>query len=199
MALDTYSGLLESIGAWLGKGATLNSRIPDFIRLTESRLNKVLDDPEMEVSATLTLVSGTATLPADFGHLVSAGTSLYGRIEQVSDAQFSDFRTSSGDPRSFAIIDGSFVTAPSGTGSVSIVYRRQIPALTADAPSNWLLDLSPEAYLYGCLLQAEFFGWNDERLPTVKAFYDDAVGTLQIDATKRKWGGAPLAPRLGRT
>src|SRR6185312_8863832 len=104
MALDTYSGLVESVGAWLGKGTTLDARIPDFIKLTESRLNKVLDDPEMEVSATLTLSGGSATLPADFGSFVSVGTSDRGRIDEVSASQFSDFRSVAGDPRSFAVI-----------------------------------------------------------------------------------------------
>lgn len=198
MALDTYSGLVESVGAWLGKGTTLDTRIPDFIRLTESRLNKVLDDPDMEVAATITLTSGVGALPADYGTIVSVNNGVYGRLDPVSSAQFSAYSGVAGNPAVYAIQDGEFVTAPAGSGSVSIIYRRRIPALTADAPTNWLLDLSPEAYLYGCLLQAEFFGWNDERLPTVKAFYDDAVATLETDAAKRKYGGAPLAPRIGR-
>lgn len=199
MALDTYSGLVDAVGAWLNKGTSLNARIPDFITLTESRLNKVLDDPDMEVAATITLTSGVGTLPADYGSLVSVNNGIYGRLTQASEAQFSSFSGISGNAVYYAIQGAQFTTAPAGSGSVAIIYRRRIPALTAGAPTNWLLTLSPEAYLYGCLLQAEFFGWNDERLGTVKAFYDDAVQTLRLDAERRKWGSAPLAPVLGRT
>lgn len=199
MALDTYSGLKAAISSWLNKGTTLDAQIPDFIRLTESHLNKKLDDPEMEVSDTITLTGGTGLLPADFGSLISVQNGVYGRLEAVSSAQFADFYPISGNPRLYTIQAGNFVTAPSGSGSVTILYRRRIPALSDTSQTNWLLDTAPEAYLYGSLLQAEFYGWNDERLPLVKSAFDEAISDLQVDAAKRRWGSAPLAPRLGRT
>lgn len=198
MALANYTDLQAAIRAWLNKGTTLDAQIPDFIRLAESRLNKVLEDPDMQVSGTISLTAGVGSLPADFGSLISASDSVYGRIEPVSVSQFSDFSSISGNPRTYTIRAGQFVTAPAGAGTVNIIYTRAIPPLASNA-TNWLLTRAPEVYLYGSLLQAEFFGWNDERLPLIKAAWDEAIGELRADGAKRRWGGAPIAPRLART
>jgi len=200
MALDNYSGLVESVGAWLGKGTTLDDRIPDFIRLTESRLNKVLEDPEMEVTSTSTTTGQYLGLPSDFGELRSISVGGY-RLTEVTAADFSGYNTLAGNPSVYGIIDGQlgFYPNPSTGSAVTIVYIRRIPGLSGTNPTNWLLTLAPEAYLYGCLLVAELFGWNDERLPTIKAFYDDAVDTLRQDAVRRRLGAAPLAPRIRRS
>ena len=199
MPLASYSDLVDAISAWLNKGTALAARIPDFIRLTESRLNKVLDDPAMEVRATSTVAGRYLTLPDDFGSLRSISVGGV-RLKGATQGDFSGFSPQSGDPLTYGIAGNQLEFAPvPGSGSVEIVYSRSIPALSEDRTTNWLLDRSPDAYLYGSLLHAEFFGWNDERLPTIKAFYDDAVDALQQDAAKRRWGAAPLAPRLGRT
>jgi len=79
-----------------------------------------------------------------------------------------------------------------------MVYRRRIPALSATTTTNWLLDLAPDAYLYGALVQAEAFLAEDDRLPMWKAAFDEAINELRADADKRKWGAGPLAPRIDR-
>ena len=200
MALANYTDLTGAISAWLNKGTTLDARIPDFIRLTESRLNKILDDPEMEVTATAATAGRYLGLPSDFGELRSISVGGY-RLKGATTADFSGFSTVAGIPRTYAIYDGQIAFAPvPATGSdVEIVYTRRIPALTSGAPTNWLMSLAPEVYLYGSLLAAELYLWNDERLPTIKAAYEEAVNDLKSDAVRRRWGAAPLAPRLGRT
>ncbi len=201
MALDTYTGLVEAIGGWLNRGTTLDARIPDFIRLTESRLNKILDDPEMEVTSTATSSGQYLALPSDFGELRTIRIGNY-RLSQNTAADFSGFSTSVGGiPRVYSISDGQLAFAPiPATGSgVSITYIRRVPALTATAPTNWMLSLAPEVYLYGSLLAAEGYLMNDERLPMLKSAYEEAIGDLRADASRRRWGAAPLAPRIRRT
>jgi hypothetical protein len=82
---------------------------------------------------------------------------------------------------------------------MTMLYIRRIPPLTAAAPTNWLLTLAPDLYLYGCLMQANIYGWQDERVPGFKALYEEAIEELKRDGDNRRWGSAPLAPRLGRT
>lgn len=201
MALDSYSGLVSAISGWLDKGSTLDARIPEFIALTESRLNKVLEDPEMEVTAIASSAGRSLALPADFGELRSINVGGY-RLTQATAAEFSGFNSSlSGIPRSYSITDGQLWFAPiPATGSdISITYLRTIPPLTAIAPTNWLLTRAPELYLYGSLLEAEGYLWNDERLPLIQARFEEALGNLRTDGVRRRWGASPLAPRLGRT
>jgi hypothetical protein len=200
VALDDYAGLKGEIADYLNRGTTLDAKIPTFIRLTESRLNKVLDDPEMEVTATAIVTGQYLGLPDDFGELKSIGVGGY-RLRGATVADFSGFSNVAGLPRTYGIYDGqlAFAPVPSTGENVTLVYTRRIPGLSDTTTTNWLLEQAPEAYLYGSLLQAEAYLWNDERLPTWREFYSDAVATLQADGAKRKHGAAPLAPRLGRT
>lgn len=196
--IGTYVELQAAIRNWLNKGTTLDARIPEFVQLAEARFKRVLDDLDQMATGTITLTAGAGSLPSDFGSFVSVTDTTYGRLEQVSASQFSDFTPSSGNPRVFAIIGNQIKTAPSGSGSVAIVYKLGLPPLASNT-TNWLLTRAPDLYLFGSLIQAEFYGWNDERLPMLKSAVDEMIGELRADSANRRWGGAPIAPRLART
>lgn len=198
MAITNYTELQAALRSWLNKGTTLDTQLPDFIALAEAELRCILDDLDQKITGTITLTSGVGSLPANFGSFVSVSDSVYGRIEQVTASQFGDYPGVAGNPRVFAIIGTQIKTAPSGSGSLNIVYKLGIPPLASNS-TNWLLTRAPHIYLYGSLLQAEFFGWNDERLPLIKSWFDEKIGQLRVDSDKREYGGAPLAPRIGRT
>lgn len=195
----TYPDLVDTLEGYLNR-TDFTARIPMFISLVEAKLNRLLDDPEMEVISTAAITDQYVGLPDDFGQLRSISVGGY-RLTGATQADFSGFPNISGIPQTYAIIDGqiSFAPVPS-TGSVAtIVYTRRIPALDAGNPTNWLLTLAPDIYLYGVLMQAHIYGWNDERVPGFKVLYEEAIQELIADAQKRRWGAAPLVPRLGRT
>jgi hypothetical protein len=198
MAFANRADLASAVTAWLKGNATLTTRIPDFIRLTEARLNRLLRDPDQIATASLNLASGSATLPTDFGELVQLGDYGY-RLRQVSASEFGTYQPLAGNPRVYAINAGSMRVLPAtGSATTPISYYRAITPLANDGDSNWLLARAPDVYLYGALLQAEFFGWTDERLPMIKAAWDEAISELRADGTSRRWG-VGLAPKLGRT
>ncbi len=200
MPISTYPELVTELEAYLNR-ADYTPRIPTFIQLTEARLNRLLDDPEMEVRATATGTGQYTTLPADFKRMVGVSTGNDFALEQISGAQLTSFdQTVTGSPRFYAIADGSISFAPiNSAANISMLYIRRIPPLTVAAPTNWLLTMAPDLYLYGALLQAHLFGWFDERLPIFKGAFDEAIDEMRSDASTRRWGSAPLAPRLGRT
>lgn len=197
MSIGTYSALVSAVGDWLDRD-DLAARAPTFIQLAEARLNRLLDDPEMEVTATTTAEGDLTTLPEDFGGMVSVSTGN-GILKAVGPAEFASFRTASGTPRNYAIIDNSITFAPgNSTAAITMVYRRRIPPLTAAAPTNWLLTLAPDAYLYGALMQAEGFLAEDDRVSGWKSMFDEAIAELRLDGARRKWGAGPIAPRINR-
>ena len=109
------------------------------------------------------------------------------------------FRDVSGTPRSYAIVDGSITFAPGNvTTPITMLYRRRLPALTAASPTNWLLTLAPDVYLYGALTQAEGFLAEDDRVAGWKSMFDEAIAELRMDGARRKWGAGPIAPRINR-
>lgn len=200
MTIATYAELVTELEAYLNR-TDYTARIPTFIKLTEARLNRLLDDPDMEVRATITATEQYTALPADFKRLVGVSTGNDYELEQVSASQITSLnQLTTGIPRKYAIVDGAITFAPvSSNSAIAIVYIRGIPALTSTEPTNWLLARAPDLYLYGALIQAGIYGWFDERVTGFKSLFDEAIAEMRTDSANRRWGSAPLAPRLART
>lgn len=199
MSIATYSDMVTAVGDWLDR-SDLAARVPDFLRLTESRLNRLLDDPDMEVTETFPATGEFTPLPLDFGEMVSISVGE-GPLASVGPVEFAGYdRTISGDPRVYSIVNRAIAFAPANaTVSITLVYRRSIPALTSINTTNWLLTRAPDVYLYGALVQASAFLAEDDRVGLWKSAFDEAVSELRMDSQRRKWGAGPIAPRIRRT
>lgn len=197
--MGTYDALVAAVGDWLDRD-DLAARVPTFLRLAEARLNRILEDPDMEVTSTAAATGDSTALPADFGAMVSITTGN-GALRPLSPVGFAGFdRSVTGEPRYYSVSNNAISLAPANSGvTFTMVYRRRIPALTAAAPSNWLLVRAPDVYFYAALLQAEAFLAEDDRIPLWKSAFDEALGELWTDGSKRRWGAGPIAPRVRRT
>ena len=67
---------------------------------------------------------------------------------------------------------------PDSDYSIELLYYQRIPALSNTNPTNWLLTICPNAYLYGALLAAQPYLINDERIPMIQSLYRQAVDGL---------------------
>jgi hypothetical protein len=203
MAINTYATLVTAIGNWLDD-ATLTDRIPEFIALNEAELSRVLRTPEMETVSTGVTVASTQTvaLPTGLRQLRSLAiiTDYNSKLQAVPLPvlleTFADQAT--GRPTHYALADENVYLGPTPDGvyTVQFLYRGGVTALTDVATTNWLLTSHPDAYLMGALLQAEFFGWNDNRLPLIKARFDEVLGQINQEAI-RKGQGASIRIRHG--
>lgn len=199
MSISNYTDLVAALGNWLNR-SDLSARIPEFITLAEARFRRTIDDLNQDTSAAIALTAGVGTLPTGMGHLASVADPAYGRLTEVSESQLSAYTNTSGSyPAVYAVVGSQIKTVPASTGTLNIVYRLDLPAVTASNATNWLLNRAPDIYLRGSLLEAEFFGWNDERLPLIKAALDESIAEMNRDSERRRWGSAPIAPRLGRS
>lgn len=190
-----YADLLADVEDTLDRD-DVASRLPSWLRLVEARLNRLLDDPDMEASVTLT--GDGADLPDDFGSMVSIGTAYNQPLSPMSNVEYAALLPVSGTSRAYTIRENKVYYAP-GSVNPTLVYRRQIPPLTDTDDTNWLLERAPDLYFYGALLQAEAWNVNDEAAAGWKAMWDEAIAELRIDGTRRKWGAGPIAPRIRRT
>jgi len=191
------NSLIAAVGDWLDRD-DLAARAGTFIQLAEARLNRLLDDPEMEVTATYSADGDWTPLPEDFGSMVSISTGN-GSLQATGPVEFASYRSIGGTPRRYSIYDGGIGFAPTNaSATIALVYKRRLPALSESTPTNWLLTLAPDAYLYGALVQAEGFLAEDDRVAGWKAMFDEAIGELRGDADKRRWGSGPIAPRINR-
>lgn len=200
MSLSTYSELLEDVTDTLDRD-DIETRFPRWVRLVESRLNRLLEDPDMEVVSNLVAAGVATALPADFGSMVAISDGEGRPLLPMGPVEFAGVdRTISGTPIYYTIEDNAISFAPANaTANIRLVYRRTIPALTEDNATNWLLDRAPDVYFYGILLQANAWDVSTEQAAGWKGLFDEAIDELRTDGSRRKWGAGPLAPRIRRT
>jgi hypothetical protein len=183
MALNSYTDLVSAIADWLNREDL--TRIPEFVQMAESRLNKSLRVADMETTATAYLVDGAVALPADFEEprrIISMGTGAYQTaLQPLSPSEAGDLYPSSrsGVPIHYTISGGTLTTYPNGgTGQVNMIYYAKLPTLLAYG-TNWLLTRAPDLYLYGSLMEAAPFMGDDQRLETWSTLFQKALQDLQ--------------------
>lgn len=205
MSLDgTYAGLQASVAEFLNR-AELLATIPDFIKLAETQLNRKLRAADMITSATLSVSTSSAALPADFNGMVSfelpsgAGTPLrYVKPEEVR-ALRQTLYTTTGAPKVWSIAGTNLETAPPPDQAYLclMLYYARIPALTNSNTSNWLLTKHPDAYLYGALLQSAPYLKDDARLQTWAALYEKAIDDIAQSDGRVAFGHGLASPFRG--
>jgi hypothetical protein len=192
MAITTYSELQTAVTSYLDAD-NLAASVPDFIGLAENEFARVLRQPEQETRLILPTVAGNerVALPADFAGVkeIALLTDPVEALEGMSiDALYRNFgRSFTSRPRGYAIAGGDLWLgpAPDAAYDLQLVYWAKLTPLSVSAPSNWLLAAHPDLYLFGSLMQAEFYGWNDARLPLVKSRVDEIIMQMAMDGNRR--------------
>lgn len=190
--ITSYATLVDAIVDRMNDSA-LDDFAPEFIQLAEALFNRELNNLDMEGTATLDLTSAatTVSLPTDYKGLRSLHLDDHGPLTQLGPV---DFQTrwaddSRAEPEDFAIFGGviHFGPMPDGDYTATMTYLRTLTGLSATSTTNWLLEQHPDLYLYGALTQAEFRGWNDDRLPMLGTLVDNTIVSInKHDARKRR-------------
>jgi hypothetical protein len=193
MAITTYTELQSAIGNWLDH-SLFTARIPEFITLFEATANRRLRVREQETSTSLTVTSGTATLPTDYLGWRRATMASSPKIEleyvEPSYLQWAFPSNTGGDPLVFTIEASSIYIRPVTSDNLTFLYYAKVPALSDSNPTNWLLTAHPDLYLFGSMVEAELFGVNDSRAPLWKARRDEIFDEIERLATKSRGIGA---------
>lgn len=199
MALVNYSDLKTSIADWLNR-SDLTATIPDFITLAESGFNKEIRNRKMIKRATATIDSQYSAVPADWLQTVDfvIETNPVVTLEFITNEKLDKLRetyTSSGTPKFYTIVGQELEVLPvpdSATLTGEITYYSKIPNLTDVSPTNWLMNSSPDIYLYGSLLQSAPYLVDDSRIPVWASMYQKLVKDLEIADQKARVGDSTL-------
>lgn len=210
MAISTYSDLVTAVTDWMTETRTaVINRIPDFIMLAEAKMNRELLVRQMDQRATTSVDTSTdepeyVTMPSDVQTLrrvALSGETGQPELQYVSPVQFNDMRFtylggSTGKPQFYTTIGDELelLPVPDQDYEIELVYRKNIPALTADSATNWLLTLAPDLYLYATLREAFIFTQDDDRIPLAAQGYASAVDSL--NKISGAFNSAPLAMRV---
>ena len=170
MSITTYSELQSAAANWLNR-ADLEQQIPDFIRLAEATLTKVVRSSHLVSSSNISVAvnANSADAPTQMLEpIFLTGSSDGATLEQVSVQQLNWLRkrmSAKGTPRFYAIVGRKVMVAPSPatTTTLTMWYYTEVPALSDAAATNALLTHEPDLYLYTTLLHAAPFLKDDAK------------------------------------
>jgi hypothetical protein len=208
---DTYLELQDTVADWLNR-KDLNEKIPQFIRLFEARASRELRTHDMVKRATATVNSGYFVVPSDWREtiaLLRTSNDLrslrFVSIENSFEERARYHGTNPCPPEIYTQMDGKFFLypAPQGDVDLELVYRASIPTLSngvtdpmgndISVPTNWLLEKSPDIYLFGSLAEAEPYLKNDERVALWQSKADRIIASMQIEAERASFPQGALA------
>lgn len=212
MALITdYTSLQAAATEWLARDqdTTLIARIPSFIQLCEAKLNRGLFVRQMEQRSSATLSFGVTDaefvlLPPDFQSMRRVRlSSVTGKpnLTFKSGTQMDEYRASNGDatgqPQFFTIFGSEMelVPTPDQAYTLEMVYRTVIPPLASNT-TNWLLQFSPDLYLYGTLLESAPYIKEDDRINTWGLGFKTALDGLNNLGLTSTFNAGPMNMRI---
>jgi len=198
----TYDELKTQIANYLNR-SDLTSQIDIFIDTTEAELNRKLRDKDMIKRATATADGQYLTLPTDWLEVINVEITSgdFTPLFQQSIESLDIFRrannNSSGQPKYFAIVDGTLELAPTPDTSytLQLTYYGKITALSDSNTSNFVLTNHPDVYLYGALKQASIYLMEDDRVQMFTAQFELALEEMRMQQERAAFGKGSLIPR----
>jgi hypothetical protein len=199
--LSTYSALKTAIARLINR-TDLTNDIPGFIRMAEARMFRVLRGHEFTCSRSVTISSGSMSLPCGFRGVVAfrlnnRPSALEFVTPQQMDDKFDAGTSTTGEPRYYAIAGGKFLFSPEPDADYEarLIVTERPEHLSSSNPENWLLEQHPDLYLYASALHAAPLLRDDERIPVWRSFVDQALREIEADILSSQLGAA-LTPQV---
>ena len=199
MAITNYSELTTAVANWLDRD-DLTLRIPEFIALAEAKFNRTLRLRSMEAKYTANTVASQRNLALPTGYIQMRNfqvnttplTTLSYVTPEIYDRLWGG--STSGTPKFYTILANeiSFGPIPGSVMEVEMLFYKNFENLSSVVSTNWLITNAPDVYLYGCMMQAEPFIMNDERVALWGASLNKAIAELQEQDNKDRHSGSAL-------
>jgi len=206
MALSNYTELKDAIADWLDR-SDLTARIPDFIALAETRINRELRIRAMEYRATMNTTAGQRYFALPGGYIqmrnFQLNTNPVTPLEYITPEMLDRLYGSNttGKPKAYSLIGDEIQLAPipDAVYEVEMAYYEKFTPLGdgtgGTVTSNWLTANAPDILLYGALIEAEPFIKNDERIQLWLTAYKEAVDKLQKADDRDRHSGSTMRVR----
>lgn len=200
-AFDNYTALQNAVKGWLFDRDDLDDRIPEFIALAESELNRRLRTRQMVNRSRIVADDRYVALPSDWRNAWN--------IQRVSDDKPLEYKSpveldrwrqqenwGIDEPIFYTLFGDTLELAPAPTTEdtveIEMIYFASVPALSDANTDNWLLQEHPDLYLYGALKHTAPFLLDDERLPVWDNLFETALATANTEAEASRRSGAPM-------
>lgn len=187
--VESYEELCAAVGATLHR-TDMRASIPQWVAAAELEIFRDCDiRPADQVkTGTIAASSGVIPVPAgafDIRHIelgTTPGVTL--RLADLDQIRKKRENNTAGPPLYFAVVGDEIWLGPSNGDSGSIaytmVYYGQPEPLSEENPTNALLRLGWDAYLYGALFHASPHIGADARIPTWTAYWATKKESLKL-------------------
>jgi len=183
-----YTQLKSNIADFLNR-SDLTAVIPTFIELAESQMERPLRVRQMIARATASVDTQYSAVPADFLEAKTfkiTSSNPIQPIEFLTPEQMDDrdqlYANAPGMPKYFTIVGNQIRVSPTpdATYTAELMYFAKLPKLSDSVTTNFLLTSSPDAYLYGALMQAAPYLKDDERVAVWGNLYNTAIESIKF-------------------
>jgi hypothetical protein len=201
MAITNYGQLKTAVADWLNRD-DMASVIPTFIDLAHARVNRVLRVADMVQRTETQLDSRFTQVPADFLQMraIQLRVTPTKALEFLTAEQIIQERSRLSDtarePMFYSILGDTIevMPTPDATYELEISYYQDIPSMSADSDTNWLLTKAPGAYLYGALIESAPYLAEDQRGLVWHELYNKCIEELTLEDEKSRFSGStPIA------
>ena len=175
--LDLRTAVIEHVGK-----ADIADVFPRLVALAESRLNRTLRMRAQISTATITMVTGRAPLPADFAEAIGIyGPSGCEYVQQSPQHKHGYVYSIQGDDVVSSCISGDLV----------LDFYATLPPLSVSiTTSNWLLARYPDIYLYAVSFEAAKYTHDAELATATKGLLDESIATAKSDDEAARYSRA---------
>ena len=198
--VNDYATLKTAIAEYLARD-DLTTFIPNFVQNTENKLRRTLNLRNEETALSVSVTSGTGTVPTDFKALKIAYVpdNPHVLLRWVSiEELYRDWpvRSGSNTPVAISREGANFVFGPYAKDFTltGIYYAKQAPLETTDP--SWYVTNAPEVLLYGSLMEAAPFIHDDPRMATWQQLFTDALNTLREENANAESSKGQLIQRV---
>ena len=200
--ISTYEQLQTAVKNW-SKRADLDALIPDFIRLSELRVNRNLRIRKMETRQQTGTVAGQAYygLPAYYMQMRSfkLNTTPLTDLDYLTPERMDTVWAGShqGQPKAYTIVGDEIRLGPTPDSiyTMEMLFWQKPVSLSDSAPTNFMLTANPDALLYGALIELCSYSENDKGVMKWTQLFNEAVNAVQIEDDRDRASGGALQVR----
>ena len=184
------------------------TRMDNFLRVTEARINRVLMTLDMSCRSKTSMDSSVEyyPLPLDYSVMraikVIDNTNSASRVTllQVNPEQMANL-VNNGETQfpCYTVISGAIQVQPfyDNTHSLEIDYFQTLPPLSSSITTNWLSDSNPDAYVFGLLVEINSFVKDAEASQLWDGRFQQAMSEITLNDAKSTWSGNSLTTFAG--
>ena len=201
MSLSTYSDIKTSVASYLNR-SDLTSTIPDFIALTENRLDRELRARVNMIRVQTTTAADTAfyDLPSDLIELrnvtYETSNSNSHALSYLSPESGSREygTTGSGAPRAYTNLGKNIeiFPTPDGAYTLGLNYFKKLVPLSDSVTTNDILAAFPDLYLFGSCLEGAIYLNDSEQTARFMQIYKGALTEAKAAEDAARFSGTVM-------